>query len=458
MSLMRDLRAELPQLVRLALPLVVAELGWMAMGVVDTMMVGRVSKEALGGAAMGGILFYTVGVFGMGLLMGLDTVVSQAFGAGRIAECHRYLVSGTWLAAALMLPMTGIVLACLPMLEWAGVQPGVMAEARPYTYAAAGSMGPLLLYTAFRRYLQSMNRVRVITAVLLSANLINVAVNWLLIFGNWGFPRLGVAGAGWATTVSRVYMAVALAVYIWRRAPAGLGEAGWKWEAGRVRELVRLGLPASAQMTLEVGIFGLSGLFVGKLPAEFLAAHQIALNVASVSFMVPYGLSSAAAVRVGQAVGRGDAAGARHAGWTAIGLGGGFMALAGLSFVLFPREIGRAYTSDPAVLGTVVSLLWVAALFQFFDGLQGVATGALRGLGDTRTPALTHLAAYWAIGMPASYWLCFRAGWNAVGVWSGLCLALVLIGITLVAVWRHRAGELRLSASYSERLDRGGSF
>jgi len=191
-----------------------------------------------------------------------------------------------------------------------------------------------------------------------------------------------------------------------------------------------------------VGVFGLAGVLIGRLPSEFLAAHQIALNVASMTFMVPYGLASAAAVRVGQAIGRKDAPAAARTGWSAIALGATFMSFAAMAFVLFGRSIGRAYTIDESVVGNVVGLLGVAAIFQFFDGLQGVATGALRGLGDTRTPALTHMVAYWIVGMPAGYWLCFHAGWNAVGIWSGLCIALILIGITLVALWRYRTAKL----------------
>jgi MATE family multidrug resistance protein len=258
---------------------------------------------------------------------------------------------------------------------------------------------------------------------------------------------MGSVGAGWATTISRVYMLAMLGVYtLWwdARSGGGLRAAPLGLDWARLRQLWKLGFPAAAQMTLEVGVFALTGALIGRFPAQYIAAHQIALNVASITFMVPLGLGSAAAVRVGQAVGREDAPGARRAGWTAIALGGAFMATAGMCFILFPRQIGRAYTNDTMVIETMAGLLWIAALFQFFDGLQGVATGALRGVGDTRTAALTHMICYWAIGLPLGYWLAFSRQWRAAGMWTGLCLSLILIGMVLVTVWRRRSALLAL--------------
>ncbi|MCC6294722.1 MAG: MATE family efflux transporter [Bryobacterales bacterium] len=443
----REFRQELPPLVRLAAPLVIAELGWMTMGVVDTIMVGRLSKEAMGGVSIGGILFYAIAVFGMGVLLGLDTLVSQSFGAGRIEDCHHSLVSGLWLGAMLSPPLMALVALGMYPLRWLGIQQAILAQAGPYLDSIVWSLPPLLVYAALRRYLQGMNLTAPVTIALLTANLVNAAANYALIFGHWGMPALGAAGAGWATTISRVYVVAVLVGYAawWdRRVNAGLRHAPPGVDWARIRELWRLGLPASAQITLEVGVFALAGALIGRFPAQFIAAHQIALNAASMTFMVPLGLGSAAAVRVGQAVGRGDAAAAARAGWMAIMLGGAFMALAGVCFVAFPGWIGRAYTNDAAVIATASVLLWIAALFQFFDGLQGVTTGALRGLGDTRTAAVTHMVSYWIIGLPLGCWLAFGRNWYAAGMWTGLCVSLITIGVVLVAVWRRRVSELRL--------------
>ena len=455
----RELRQELPPLIRLAVPIVVGELGWMTMGVVDTMMVGHLGKEALGGVAIGSSFFYTIAVFAMGLLLGLDTLVSQAFGAGRMDDCHHSLISGLWLAGLASVPLVAVVFVAIYPLHWLEVQPAVLAEAGPYLNAIAWSLPPLLFFTALRRYLQGMHMTATVTITLVTANIVNAIVNYALIFGKWGMPAMGAAGAGWATTISRLYMLAVLAGYaLWwdRRHDAGLSRAALALDWTRMRKLWNLGLPASAQMTLEVGVFALVGALIGRFPPQYIAAHQIALNTASMTFMVPLGLGSAAAVRVGHAMGRGDAPGARRAGWTAIGLGGTFMACGGLVFVVFPRLIGRAYTSDGVVIETMVGLLWIAALFQFFDGLQGVATGALRGLGDTRTAAITHMVSYWMIGLPLGYWLAFSRGWYAAGMWTGLCVSLMLIGMVLVAVWSRRSTLLSLEQSGRVFEHRGG--
>ncbi|MBK7930313.1 MAG: MATE family efflux transporter [Bryobacterales bacterium] len=447
-----EMRQELPPLIKLAAPIVLAELGWMTMGVVDTLMVGRLGAAPLGGVAIGSVFFYAVAVFGMGVLLGLDTLVSQAFGARRIDECHHSLISGLWLAALLTPPLMAIVWLGMHPLRWLGVQHELLVQAEPYVEAIVWSLPPLLVYAALRRYLQGMNLTTPIGFALLSANLVNAAANYALVFGNWGMPALGASGAGWATTISRVYMVSVLAAYaLWwdRRHDAGLRRASLALDWKRIADLWRLGLPASAQITLEVGVFALVGALIGRFPPQYIAAHQIAMNAASMTFMVPLGLGSAAAVRVGHAVGRGDAPGASRAGWTAIALGGAFMASAGVCFIAFPRAFARAFTTDQAVIETVVSLLWIAAFFQFFDGLQGVTTGALRGLGDTRTAAITHMVAYWIIGFPVGCWLAFWKGWYAAGMWTGLCIALITIGIVLVAMWRRRTHELKLEPAVS---------
>jgi MATE family multidrug resistance protein len=234
---------------------------------------------------------------------------------------------------------------------------------------------------------------------------------------------------------------LAAIIYYEHRHQMGLRAVSFRVDFARIRRLVQLGLPAALQITLEVGVFAAATTLAGRLGAVPLAAHQVALHTASMTFMVPFGLSSAAAVRVGQAVGRGDADGVARAGWTAIAIGAAFMSLAALCFVIFPREIIRLYTPDESVIATGVLLLTIAAFFQLFDGMQGVATGALRGVADTRTPMLAHLVADWGIGLPLSYYLCFALDWGAAGLWVGLSAAMTLVGITLLFVWKRRARQ-----------------
>jgi MATE family multidrug resistance protein len=434
----RDLRQEFRPMFALATPVVLAELGWMTMGLVDTLMVGRLSPEAIGAVGIGSSVFMGVCIFAMGLLLGLDTLVSHAFGAGRLEDCHRWLLHGTVLALALSLPITGALVWITSGLDAWGMDARVLALTTPYLRVVTWSLLPLLLYAAFRRYLQGMGVVRPVMIALFSANIVNVIVNWVLIFGRLGAPPLGVVGAAWATVAARAMMAgFLLAVIVYReqgRRP-GLFETPLRIEVAWMRRLCALGFPAAMQVTLEVGVFAAATALAGRLAPVALAAHQIAINIAAFTFMVPLGIASAGAVRVGHAMGRRDRPGAARAGWTALLFGATFMSGAAAAFLLVPRPLIGAFTSDAAVLGVGVSLLAVAAVFQLFDGLQGVATGVLRGLGDTRTPMLWNLAGHWFIGLPLGYALCFAAGYGVIGLWWGLSTGLIICGVALLLVW-----------------------
>jgi multidrug resistance protein, MATE family len=431
-------------MMRLAWPVVAAELGWMFMGVVDTVMVGRLSPEAIGAVGMSSTIFLALGIFGMGLLLGLDTLVAQAFGAGSLEACHRWLVQGAWLAILATPPIVLATYAMAATMPVWGMHPAVLALAQPYLAVVAWSALPLLLYAAFRRYLQALNLVRPVMFAVVSANIINMGANWLLIFGNWGFPALGAVGAAWATVLSRTYIALVLGgVVLVRGWRTGLLAAPRRMHTEDLGRLLALGGPAAMQLVAEVGVFAVVTVLAARLDPIALASHQIALNVASVSFMVPLGVASAGAVRVGHAVGRRDAAGASRSGWTAIALGVGFMAVAAFTFLTTPRPLVSLFSLDPAVIATGVSLLLIAAAFQLFDGLQAVTTGVLRGLGDTRTPMLSNLAGHWLLGLPISYLLCFQAGWGVVGLWIGLSLGLVTVALVLLAAWSTRIATLR---------------
>jgi MATE family multidrug resistance protein len=429
----------------LAGPVVLAEIGWVAMGIVDTVMVGRLGPEAIGAVGIGSSLFMTLAIFGMGLLLGLDTLVSQAYGAGQLEECHRWLLTGVILGLIVAPPMMVLGSAGIASLHLWGFPPEVLDLTVPYLRILLWSLLPLLLYASFRRYLQATGLVRPITFVLVTANLINAAINWLLIFGRLGLPAMGTRGAAWATLLSRIYMAAGLAATIvWHEPGSRLGirRLSWTIEWRRLGRLVRLGFPAASQLTLELGVFSATTALAGRLDAISLAAHQIVLNFASLTFMVPLGMASAGAVRVGHAIGRRDTDGAVRAGWTALAVGIGFMASAAALFLLVPRTLLHIFTADSTVIGVGISLLVVAAIFQPFDGLQGVATGVLRGAGDTRTPMLTNLAAHWTFGLPVGYALCFWAGWGVIGLWIGLALGLIAVSLVLLRVWVGRVASL----------------
>lgn len=436
-----DLRKEFRPMLRLAAPLAVAELGWMAMGIVDTIMAGPLGPAAVGAGILGNMIYYPIVTSGVGVLLGMDTLVSQSFGANDPADCRRTLVSGIWLGLALAPALALMILAVIPLMRAAGAIPEVMAHCAPYMKALIWGILPLLVFSAARRYLQAVNIVKPVTFALVSASLTNFLGNWVLMYGHWGFRAMGLAGSGWSTTISRVYMtAVMLAAVLWHERKTGnlLFHVSWRPDPGRLRKLVSLGLPAAGQIAFEGSVFGIVTVMAAKLDAVSLAAHGIAVQVIATTYMVPLGISSAAAVRVGQAVGRRDPRGASASGWAALLIGAGFMAAAGLALWVVPGWIVRIFIRDAAVVSAGTVLLRIAAFFELFDGLQTVATGALRGLGDTRSPMLAHLAFYWLVGMPLTWLLCFRWGWGAPGIWVGLSASLILIGGTLLMVWRRR--------------------
>jgi MATE family multidrug resistance protein len=441
------LRSEFRPTLRLALPLVFAELGWMSMNIVDTIMVGHLPDSAvsMGAVSLGSGIFIVLALFGEGLLIGLDTLVSQAFGAGRREDCHRSLLNGIYLSVTLTPLLAAPVWLMSRLLAAVGTDPAVNALAIPYTKALAFGMLPLLLYFGVRRCMQSMSMVKPVMFALVTANLINALFNWLLIYGKWGFPAMGTVGSGWSTAIARTYMAAVLIGYLlWYdyRHRTQLLKTPVEVDLPRIRRLIALGLPAAMQLTLESGVFAVVTAMSAKLGAVPLASHQIALNTVAFTYMVPLGISSAAAVRVGQAIGRKDAKGAANAGGTAIFIGAAFMTCASVVLLIFPRWIALAYTPDEAVVRSTIRLLAAGAAFQLFDGIQSVATGALRGAGDTRTPMLCHLLAYWVIGLPLGAWLCFRRGWGVIGLWIGLSLALILIGVVLLMAWRRAVRTL----------------
>lgn len=450
-----SIRSEIRPAIRLAAPLVFAEIGWVTMGIVDTMMVGRLPNgvEAIGATSLGNVVFYVVGIFGSGMMLGLDALVSRSFGAGRMDDCNHSLLNGIYLILGITPVLMAVMWSLLPALRLFGIAAPVLQLAVPYLRSLVWSAPPLMLYFAFRRYLQGMNLVKPVAAALIAANVANVFGNWVLIYGNLGAPAMGVEGSAWSTCIARALMAAILLAFIVRyerRRGLGLGNVSVRPDFARIGDLITLGFPAALHIALEIGIFGTATALVSTLGVVPLASHQIALHTASLTFMVPLGIASAAAVRVGQALGRGDLAGAGRAGWTAIGMGATFMAAAALIFLSIPEAIVRLYTRDPMVVELGSRLLMIAAVFQLFDGIQGVAIGALRGSGDTRTAMLTHLFCDWGAGLPVAWYFCFRRGWGAVGLWIGLCLAMVLAGIVLLRAWRRRlkflVPESRLSS------------
>jgi MATE family, multidrug efflux pump len=447
--------SELLPLLRIAGPVILAEVGWMSMGIVDTIMVGPLGPAAIGAAGMGSSVFTSIAIFGMGLMLGLDTYVSQSYGAGDASACRRWLHTGVWLAVLVAPLVMGLAWALWLTLDWWGLHPEIRPLVGSYLRVISFGAPPLLLYSAFRRYLQGMHVVRPIMFALISANLVNAGANWVLIYGHLGMPALGVEGAAWATTVARVYMAVFLYIAI-QREHRPLDDARGKRrvdhphvplspDVQRLRQLVRLGFPAASQVALEVGVFAAATALAGRLEPVSSGSHQIALNIASLAFMVPLGLASSSAVRVGHAVGAGDPRRAVRAGWTALATGGVLMTIIGVVLFVWPAALIAAFTTDRRIVEIGVGLLAIAAAFQLFDGTQAVATGVLRGIGETRMPMIVNVIGHWVLGLPVGYALCFRFGWGVLGLWVGLSIGLVVTAVVLVAVWWKRAAGMQNS-------------
>jgi multidrug resistance protein, MATE family len=445
-----SIRSEFLPMLKIAIPVVMAELGWMAMGVVDMAMVGPLGPEAISAAGVGTAMHMGFTVFGMGLLLGLDTLVSQAFGRHDIRDCHRWLFDGLTLGAMMAIPVMavcGLVWWAIPSL---GFYPAVKPLLSSYFGIVVLSTPFLLLYAACRRYLQGMHIVTPLMFALVSANLVNAGLNWVFIYGHFGFPAWGVSGSALATLFARIYMLGVLMIALWWYDRKRTGESLWSVERAfdrtRLTTLLMLGLPAASQVAAEVGIFVLATALAGTLDPISSASHQIALNMSGVAFMIPLGLSSAGAVRVGHAVGSGDRPRAAAAGWTAILLVVMVMTVSGLTFVLVPERLVGAFSTNTMVLSVGTSLLFLAAIFQLFDGVQVVITGTLRGLGDTRTAMIVTLIAHWLLGLPVSYVLCFVLGWGVWGLWVGLTLGLIVAGVILFYIWTTKIRHYQAAA------------
>lgn len=439
------LRRELAELSLLAGPLVLAQLAQMSMGFVDTLMAGRLGPDALAGIALGSVVFGFVSIVSMGVLFSVAPSVSQAHGAGRPDAAARAARQGLWLAAGLSLPGIALFQVAGPLLALAGQEPATADLAGGYLRAASVGLFPSLALVALRGFLEGLGDARPIMLVLLAGVGLNVLANNAFMFGRWGFPALGLVGTGVATAIVYTAMAVAAAAYLARRyADYRVLRGLRRPDPVTLRELVRIGWPIGLTLGFEAGLFSLTALAMGLFGQQALAGHQIAIQAASITFMVPVGLSIATGVRVGQAAGRGDAVAVRRAGLTGIAAAATVMLGTASLFRFAPMLVVSAFLdpSDPRnaeVVGYATSFLAIAALFQVVDGVQVAASGALRGLRDTRVPMVISLLAYWALGMTTSLVLGFALGFAGRGLWTGLVVGLGAAAILLT--WRF----LRLS-------------
>lgn len=436
---------ELKPLLRLAAPIAFAHMANYFMQIVDTHFVGALGAVALGGVALGSGLFAIIMMIAIGILLGLDYRVSRAYGAKKFEECSRLLTHGIYLAVILAIPMMIFLQFCAHHFDLFGIAPEIAAQAGAYLKMLSFSLLPFLLFTACRQYLQATGTAGPILIVFLCANILNAFGNWVFIYGHLGVPAMGVAGSGLATTISRTVMLIALFGYTMarnRKMGFSMRRAGLRFQHTLVRDLLSLGIPASGQLLLEVGVFVTATFMVGRLGAVQLAAHQIVLQIASFTFMMPMGISAATAVIVGQALGAHQPARAVRQGWMGISLGTGVMAFFGVAMYFFATPILHTFTHEDSVIAIARQLIVMAAFFQIFDGAQVVATGSLRGAGNTRASLLANLIGHWFIGLPIGLALCFWMHWNALGIWIGLVIGLATVAVILTVIWRTLSTEL----------------
>jgi len=424
-----DVRA----LVRLAVPIVAMQVGMMLMSVVDTIFVGHVSARELAAAALGGL--YTIGLFNfcLGVVWAVDPLVSQALGARDPAAAALGVQRGLVLAAVMGVVATAL---CVPA-EWVyralREPPDVIPRAVSFVHISAPSLVPMLLFVALRQSLVAMKRTSALVVVVVLSNLLNAGLDWVLVFGHWGLPAMGAPGSALATTITRFLGLFALLV-IARRALEPMLRP-WRKEALALGPLLRtfqIGLPIGAQNSVEFTTFAAISVFAGWFGAEAVSGHQVAINLASLMFMVPLGIGSASSVLVGHAIGEQDMAHARRVAASALAVGAGYMALSACVLLALPGMFASAYTSVPGVVAVAALLIPIAGVFQVFDGLQVVSAGVLRGAGDTRAPLISNVLGFWLVGMPVSLWLGFKGGLGVVGLWWGFVAGLAVVAAFLV--------------------------
>lgn len=432
-------RDELRALGRLAAPVVAVQVGMMLMGTVDIMMLGRVSDQAIAAGALGNSITWGVMWFAVGILMSIDPLVSQSFGAGEHDAIKSHFSRAVVLAVLLSLPIAVILWWIGRLLPLAGHDRELAATTVVYLRGTVWGIPGFFLFVVQRQTLQAMSLIRPALFAIVVANVFNLIANYALVFGHFGLPAFGVRGSAWATSGSRWVMCLALllaAAPVLRRY-----WDGWTTRLLRLRlyaQAFRIGLPIAVQVSLEIWVFSTVAVLMGSFGTAEVAGHQVALNLAAMTFMIPLGIAGAAATRVGNAIGRRDPEGARRSAVVSLVLGGSVMSLSALVLFSVPELLSRLYTSEVAVIAVANLLIPIAALFQVGDGLQVVAAGILRGAADTRFAAVNAFVGFWLVALPTGVFLAYGRGLGPVGLWLGLTVGLTVVALVLVLRVRHR--------------------
>ena len=450
----RSLRPELADTVRLSLPIVIAQLGVVLMGVTDNIFVGRLlGAVPLGAAGLANSLSFLVLSIGIGGLSVVSALVARANGQGDKAAINQLFRASLRVAMLFSLVFGGVSAGVGWYFEWFRQTPEVTQMGREFMLILSVSTLPLLIFVAARQLADGLRQPRVAMTITMTALAINALFNYLLITGTGPFPRLGLNGSATATLISRIFMAVAMLAYVYRsRLFRPFLQAAYNQlpTTNQVRDIMRLGLPGGLTFFFEIAAFSIAAIMIGWLGATELGAHQIAINMASTTYMIATGISTAGAIRVGNAVGMGDVMRIRRSGIAAFLLATAFMVLCSLLFFTANNFLVSLYIRDsPEVAQLAASLVIVAGFFQLSDGIQVVGIGTLRGLSDVNVPTWITLFAYWGMSLPLGYWLAFPLKMGAVGVWLGLLIGLTIAAVLLTYRFFRLANRYRATASDS---------
>jgi MATE family multidrug resistance protein len=434
-------RAEWRTQLALALPLAAWHAGQTLMGAVDTAVVGRLGAAEIAAVGLGNAIFMGAFIMSMGVMMGLDPLISQALGAKQHARASQLVWHGGVLALLLTVLLLPLLFSTGALLRWAGIEDATAALTHQYVVWRTPGMWPALASVGCRALLQARHITRPLVTGMVAANVANALLDVLLVFGGAALPEgfgvfcavpaYGVVGAAWASTVCTALQLGWMMLAMARAPDHGQARQQRRPSVAEIWAVVKVGLPLGLQMGAEMGVFSLVSILAGRLSTNAAAAHQIAIQVASISFCVALGASSAGSVRVGQAVGAQDHAAVRLRGLMAFAFGASFMGLMAVFYAVFPGFFARLLTSDETVVAVAVPLLRVAAVFQLADGTQAVGAGVLRGAGDTRFLGLANLVGHYAIGLPVALWLGFLQGHGITGLWWGLCTGLFAVALAL---------------------------
>jgi MATE family multidrug resistance protein len=445
-------RQEVLRCARLGMPLALGELGWMSTYIVDALMIGRLphSAASIAASSLGNTIYYAIVFFAIYLLNGLETFVAQAAGRGDRSECVRMLLQSMWIVLMGTPTVMLLTLGFGLLLPRFGVSQEIAQQTQGYLQALVWSTAPLMLYMALRRFLQSLNRVLLITLSLITASGVNLLFDWVFLYGHWKMPAMGIVGSGWATVVVRFWMLFVLAPGVTvacRRMKVWPDLRMLLPDSTRLKALLRIGWPSGLEFSLELGISTFMSVLCARLGTTLLAAHQVTLDVNAFVYMVPTGLSYAAMIRVGQAAGRNDLRGVQRSTNATMLLALGYGVVAAAVFLVFARQLASLYTNDAHVVTAAMPLFWLCSTLILGDAAFVVQASALTGLGDTRTPMWVSVVCDWVLGMPAAYVLAFPLGYGVIGLWMGRAIASVSSGLVLTVLWHHRMRTEEKSAS-----------